>query len=49
LFVALVVFGFFPMPLLKVINPYVDDTLQHIGVHDPAPTVATAPAQGGQQ
>jgi NADH-quinone oxidoreductase subunit M len=49
LFVALIVFGFFPMPLLKVINPYVDDTLQHIGVHDPAPTVATAPAQGGQQ
>jgi NADH-quinone oxidoreductase subunit M len=51
LFVALVVFGFFPMPLLKVINPYVDDTLQHIGVHDPTPTVATStlPAEGGQQ
>jgi NADH-quinone oxidoreductase subunit M len=52
LFVALIVFGFFPMPLLKVINPYVDDTLQHVGVHDPAPTVASVkagPAQGGQQ
>jgi NADH-quinone oxidoreductase subunit M len=49
LFVALVVFGFFPMPLLKVINPYVDDTLAHVGVHDPAPTVAVGPAQGGQQ
>jgi NADH-quinone oxidoreductase subunit M len=54
LFVALIVFGFFPMPLLKVINPYVDDTLQHVGVHDPSPTVAIAPAepgstQGGQQ
>ena len=53
LFVALIVFGFFPMPLLKVINPYVDDTLQHVGVHDPAPTVAArttaGPAQGGQQ
>jgi NADH-quinone oxidoreductase subunit M len=48
LFVALIVFGFFPMPLLKVINPYVDDTLQHVGVHDPAPTVAAGPAQGGQ-
>ncbi len=49
LFVALVVFGFFPMPLLKVINPYVADTLQHVGVHDPSPTVAAGPAQGGQQ
>jgi NADH-quinone oxidoreductase subunit M len=54
LFLALVVFGFFPMPLMKVINPYVDDTLQHVGVHDPAPTVAidghTLPAtEGGQQ
>src|SRR4051794_35108823 len=49
LFVALIVFGFFPMPLLKVINPYVDDTLSHIGVHDPAPTVAVAPPEGGDQ
>jgi NADH-quinone oxidoreductase subunit M len=49
LFVALVVFGFFPMPLLKVINPFVDDTLAHVGVHDPAPTVAVGPAQGGGQ
>ena len=49
LFVALVVFGFFPMPLLRVINPFVDDTLAHVGVHDPAPTVAVGPAQGGQQ
>jgi hypothetical protein len=42
------------MPLMKVINPYVDDTLQHVGVHDPAPTVAidghTLPVtEGGQQ
>jgi NADH-quinone oxidoreductase subunit M len=49
LFVALLVFGFFPMPLLNVINPYVDDTLQHVGVHDPTPTVAIGPAEGGQQ
>jgi NADH-quinone oxidoreductase subunit M len=49
LFLALIVFGFFPMPLLKVINPYVDDTLAHVGVHDPAPTVAVGPAEGGQQ
>jgi NADH-quinone oxidoreductase subunit M len=49
LLVGLIVFGFFPMPLLKVINPYVTDTLQHVGVHDPAPTINAAPAQGGQQ
>jgi len=50
LFLALVLFGFYPMPLLKVINPYVQDTLQHVGVHDPAPTVpVTTTAQGGQQ
>jgi len=48
LFLGLVLFGFFPMPLLNVINPYVQDTLAHVGVTDPAPTVA-APAQGGQQ
>jgi NADH-quinone oxidoreductase subunit M len=49
LFLALVLFGFFPMPLLKVINPFVQDTLQHVGVHDPAPTVQATSAQGGQQ
>jgi NADH-quinone oxidoreductase subunit M len=48
LFLALVLFGFFPMPLLNVINPYVQDTLQHVGVTDPAPTVSAAP-EGGQQ
>jgi NADH-quinone oxidoreductase subunit M len=49
LFVALVVFGFYPMPLLNVINPYVQDTLHHVGVTDPAPRVQAAPVQGGQQ
>jgi NADH-quinone oxidoreductase subunit M len=48
LFLALVLLGFFPMPLLNVINPYVADTLQHVGVTDPTPTVSAA-AQGGQQ
>jgi NADH-quinone oxidoreductase subunit M len=48
LFVALVLFGFYPMPLLNVINPFIQDTLQHVGVQDPAPTVQTT-AQGGQQ
>ena len=50
LFLALVLFGFYPMPLLNVINPFVQDTLQHVGVQDPAPTVPVqASAQGGQQ
>jgi NADH-quinone oxidoreductase subunit M len=50
LFLALVLFGFYPMPLLNVINPFVQDTLQHVGVQDPSPTVPVqAAAQGGQQ
>ena len=35
--VLIIVFGFFPQPLLDVINPAVSDTLEHVGVHDPAP------------
>ena len=38
---ALVVFlGFFPKPVLDVINPAVGHTLQRVGQTDPAPTVA---------
>ena len=32
-------FGFYPMPLLDVINPYVDGALTHVGVSDDPPTV----------
>ena len=39
LLLALVLLGFYPMPLLDVINPYVDDTLQQVGVSDVAPVV----------
>jgi NADH-quinone oxidoreductase subunit M len=49
LFLALVLFGFFPMPLLRVINPYVQTTLSHVGVTDPAPTVPVAQSEGGSQ
>jgi NADH-quinone oxidoreductase subunit M len=49
LFLGLVLFGFYPMPLLNVINPFVQDTLHHVGVTDPAPRVQAAPVQGGQQ
>jgi NADH-quinone oxidoreductase subunit M len=32
LLLALVLFGFFPMPLLDVINPVVHDTLAGVGI-----------------
>ncbi|WP_232678268.1 NADH-quinone oxidoreductase subunit M [Nocardioides sp. R-C-SC26] len=40
LMVALVLFGFFPQPLLDASNPYIDDLMQHVGVTDDAPAVA---------
>src|SRR3954447_22271351 len=42
LMLALVFFGFYPMPLLDVSNPTVDSLLQHVGVSDDAPTVPAA-------
>jgi NADH-quinone oxidoreductase subunit M len=39
---ALVLFGFYPMPLLDVSNPTVDTLLEHVGVSDDAPTVPAA-------
>ena len=48
LLVGLLFFGFFPMPLLNVINPYVETTLSHVGVTD-APAVVPAPEAGGQE
>ncbi|MEO7058306.1 MAG: NADH-quinone oxidoreductase subunit M [Lapillicoccus sp.] len=42
------VLGFYPKPLMDVINPAVRTTLSHVGVTDPAPVVPVAdPAQGG--
>ena len=53
LVLGLLLFGFYPMPLLDTINPYVHDTLEQVGVTDPAPTVeATTPhttTEGGHQ
>ncbi|GGF51039.1 NADH-quinone oxidoreductase, M subunit NuoM [Marmoricola endophyticus] len=43
LIVLLVVLGFYPKPLLDVIDPYVQDTLSHVGKADPAPAVGSAP------
>jgi NADH-quinone oxidoreductase subunit M len=42
----MVLFGFAPMPLLDVINPYVDDTLAQVGVTDEPPTVPAADDAG---
>jgi NADH-quinone oxidoreductase subunit M len=39
LLVALVLFGFYPAPLLDVINPATTTILDNVGVHDPSPTV----------
>ncbi len=48
LLVALVVFGVYPMPLLDVINPTVEQTLSHVGVTDELPTVLGG-VEGGHQ
>lgn len=45
LLAALVVFGFYPMPILNVVNPYVDGLLTHVGVHEPGPTVPMGDSQ----
>lgn len=43
--VAMVVFGFFPQPLLDVINPVVDQTMERVGVTDQPPAVSEVPAE----
>ena len=42
LMLALVFFGFYPMPLLDVSNPTVETLLEHVGVSDDLPTVPAA-------
>jgi NADH-quinone oxidoreductase subunit L len=48
LLVMLVVFGFYPRPLLSVINPYVDSVLTDVGIDEPglAPAVEDAAPEG---
>ncbi len=46
LVVALLVFGIYPMPLLNVINPYVEATLIYVGVDDEPPVVPLVDGQG---
>lgn len=45
LLVALLVLGFYPKPILDLVDPAVGHTLSTIGQHDPAPTVP-APEAG---
>jgi NADH-quinone oxidoreductase subunit M len=45
LVVLLVGLGFYPKPVLDVINPAVAATLHDIGVHDPAPSGASTASQ----
>jgi NADH-quinone oxidoreductase subunit M len=48
LVVLIVLLGFYPKPALDVLNPSVRSILHHVGVEDPAPTVAVdTPAEGG--
>ena len=42
LIAAFIVLGFYPKPVLDVINPAVTRTMQQIGMTDPAPTHGTA-------
>jgi NADH-quinone oxidoreductase subunit M len=39
LMLALVLFGFYPAPLLDVANPFTEQLLEHTGVHDDGPQV----------
>ncbi|HEX5086897.1 MAG TPA: NADH-quinone oxidoreductase subunit M [Nocardioides sp.] len=49
LMLALVLFGFYPGPLLDVSNPFSEELLQHTGVNDDGPQVpAEASSEGGQ-
>jgi NADH-quinone oxidoreductase subunit M len=36
----IVALGFYPKPVLDIINPSVKQTMQRVDMHDPQPTVA---------
>jgi NADH-quinone oxidoreductase subunit M len=44
LIALLLIFGFYPKPLLDVINPAVKATLQDIGASDPVPSAQSEEA-----
>ena len=45
----IVLLGFFPKPLLSVINPSVDHTMSQVDRHDPSPTVAEESPEGAHE
>jgi len=47
LLLALVLFGFYPAPLLDVANPFSERLLQHTGVKDDGPRVPAEAQEGG--
>jgi NADH-quinone oxidoreductase subunit M len=47
LIAVIVVLGFYPKPVLDVLNPAVSRTMQQVHATDPAPTVAVQPAAEG--
>jgi NADH-quinone oxidoreductase subunit M len=47
--VLIVGLGFYPKPLLSVINPSVDHTMSQVDKHDPAPTVAEHSPEGAHE
>ena len=42
---SFIVLGFFPKPVLDLLNPAVDRTLLYVGVTDPNPTNASGSAK----
>ena len=42
---SFVLLGFYPKPVLDLVNPAVKQTLELVGVSDPAPTNASGSAQ----
>jgi NADH-quinone oxidoreductase subunit M len=49
LIAVIIALGFYPKPVLDVINPAIERTMQQVGVTDPAPTVAGAESDGGSK
>jgi NADH-quinone oxidoreductase subunit M len=49
LLVLIVLLGFYPKPLTTIIDPAVQDTLQQVGVSDPAPEVPAHAASGEEE
>jgi len=47
LVLGLVLFGFWPMPLLDVSNPFSEQLLERTGVHDDGPRVPAEASEGG--